>query len=393
MYRFERKVIFTILVCFLFAIILGGKMPYLIFYTISGAFTISCLWCINTSRKLTSYQKVRKKEFNVGDTIEIETFTENDSLLPVPYVEVADLTLKDINGGRNKTSAATLMPSETELMKNKLQLNYRGVYDVGPVKIRVYDIFRVFSHEIMFYSDLSFKVYPRVYNFENFALKSIQSFGTLTVKQKAFEDYSAVSDIKKYFPGDSIKKVHWKISAKRGELFVKNYEMTGSASVCLFLDFKKDSYKGNNFLDLEERSIETSASIISFMLKNKVSVEMYVNSSKLNFTKGRDIKEIKKFLDVLCEVRSNGNSSMGDIIEKRIRLISKGTSIIVISGKITDSDAITYCSSKEIGYDVILIYINDKILDNHILSMINSYEIKYYWIKSDSNIKGVLESL
>jgi uncharacterized protein (DUF58 family) len=389
--KIQRNVILITIILLINALVAGGKLPYQIFYTISGAFIISYCWCYKVSNKISGYQRIRKYKYNVDDTIEIETYVENDSFLPVPYVEITDASLIDIKGVCPKPASASLIPFETELVRNNLTLNYRGVYKLGPINVKTGDVFRVFSREIKIYSDISFKVYPRVYEINKFDLKSMQSFGTFTVKQRAYEDYSTVSDIKKYFPGDSVKKIHWKISAKRAELYVKNYEMTGSASVCVFLNFNKDCY--SNSIELEERAVESTASIISYLLRNKVCVEMYVNSSQLCFIRGRDIDEFKNFLNLLCEIQTKGNNDIAEIIDKRIRLVSKGSSIIIVTGKIDYKDCLAYCNIKEMGYDVVLIYSSDSNLDNKIISMINNIGIKLCLVNSGSNIKGVLESI
>jgi uncharacterized protein (DUF58 family) len=388
--RIQKNVIFISLILLLVALIAGGKLPYQIFYTVAGAFIISYLWLLKVLSKISGYQRIRKNEFNVGDMIEIESFVENDSFLPVPYVEITDLSLAHIKGVFPKPVIASLIPFETEIVRNSLPLRYRGVYKIGPIDIKISDVFRAFYREIKVYSDVSFRVYPRVYEIKRFDLKSMQSYGTFAVKQRAFEDYSTVSDIRKYFPGDSVKKVHWKVSAKRANLYVKNYEMTGSASVCIFLNFNNNCY--DNSIDLEERAIESTASLISYLLYNKVCIEMYVNSSQLYFVKGRDINEFNNFLNVLCEIKTNGTNNNAEIIEKRMRLIPRGSSIIIVTGSINYKEGLSYCGIKEMGYDVVLVYISDNTLENDVLSMINSAGVRLYLVNSDSNIKGVLES-
>jgi uncharacterized protein (DUF58 family) len=389
--KIQRKIVFLLVGSLLYALIAGGRLPYQIFYTISGAFIISYLWCLKVSNSISGYQRIRKKEFTVGEIIEIETFVENDSFLPVPYVEFSDATLSQIKGYTPNSTAASLKPFETEIVESKLILKYRGVYKLGPINIKISDVFRTFSHEVKVYSDASFKVYPRIYEIKNFQLKSMQSYGTLTVKQRAFEDNTTVSDIRKYLPGDSYKKIHWKVSAKRTKLYVKNYEMTGSASVCIFLDFKKDCYDGS--IDLEERAIEAASSLISYLLYNKVLIEMYVNSAQLYYAKGRDIEEFKNFLNILCEIKANGNNDIADVIEKRVRLIPRGSSIIIITGNISYKNGITYCAIRQMGYDVVLICVCDNLIDKEILSAISGAGIRLYLLSSDSNIKGVLESI
>jgi uncharacterized protein (DUF58 family) len=251
----------------------------------------------------------------------------------------------------------------------------------------------LFTWEKKIQTEEFFKVYPRVHNLENFNLKSMQSYGTVTTMQKAYEDNSSVSDIRKYVSGDSMKKIHWKVSARKNCFHVKNYEMTGSAFSYIFLDFKKDSFTGERSLDLEEKAVEAAASIASFMLRNSVSINMYVSCSKLCYTKGRDVKEIINFLELLSEVRPDGQNTMKDVIEKRIRLISKGASVIIITGNITNEELSIYSAVKKMGFDLIIVYVNDKEILEDKRIILDKSDIKVYHIDSESDIKGVLEAV
>jgi hypothetical protein len=120
---------------------------------------------------------------------------------------------------------------------------------------------------------------------------------------------------------------------------------------------------------------------------------MYINSARAYYTKGRDIKELVNFMDILCEIKTDGNKTMKDVLEKRIRLISKGSSIIVITGDINEEEAIIYGSIKNMGYDIILIYVGDFKIKDEIEKAISNYNVKINVVKSNSDIKGVLEAI
>lgn len=392
MFKIRKSNIIIITAAMLIAIIGGGTIPYLIFYTIAGVFIISYFWGRKIINKVYIYQRAENRDYYVGDTIEITSYVDNDTFYPVPYIEIRDNSRKQIEGEASKPTIMSLMPTEREVINSKVFARYRGIYDLGPVEVSVSDVFGAYNWRRKIYSDTYIKVFPKVYNIERFNLKSMQAFGTVTTKQRAYEDNISISDIRKYFPGDSYKKIHWKVSAKKGTIHVKNYEMTGSASAFVFLDFKKDCFKGDNIRVLEEQAIEAAASIVSYFLKDSVSINMYVNASKLYYMKGRDVKELRNFLEILCEIKADGNSSMGYILEKRIRLIDKKASLLIITGDINEKDAMVYCSIKQMLFDIVIIYIGDNDIDLEIKSLIENNEIKIYHIKSDSDIKGVLES-
>lgn len=392
MLKVKKSVILLTIASFILALLGGGKIPYLIFYMISGVFIISYLWTRYVARKLIAFQRTENREYYVDDKITIDSFIDNDTVLPIPYVEITDRTIEVMGDAPSRPTIVSMMPTERELVKNSVVIKYRGIYDLGPVELKTSDVFGAFTWNRCVYSKGFIKVYPRVHNIESFTLKSMQSFGTLSTKNKAYEDNTSVSDIRKYNIGDSVKKIHWKVTAKKGNLHVKNYQLTGSASGYIFLDLKRNCYYKGNMRVLEELAVETAASLVSFFLKKAVSINMYVNASKLYYTKGRDTNEIKGFLDILCEVSSQGQNTVTELLERRIKLITRGSSLIVITGDATYEDAQVYCSIKKLGYDLVVILVGDQDIDYQAKAMMINSDIKLYVITSESDIKGVLES-
>lgn len=393
MFKINNSVLVILVGSFLLARVGGWEIPHLMYYMTFGVVILSFLWSGHITKKINAYQRIEQRDYYVDEVLEVNSYIDNDSFLPVPHIEIIDKTEELIGGEHPKPTIASLLPTEREIITKKITAKYRGVYDLGPIDIMVYDSLGVFMRRRRIYSNTFIKVYPRIHNIEKINLKSMQSYGTLTTKQKAFEDNSSVSDIRKYSPGDSIKRIHWRVSAKKGNLFIKNYEMTGSAAAYIFLDFKKNCFKGENSRDLEEKAVETASSTISYLLNNSVSIEMYINSASAHFARGRDIKELVNFMDILCEIKTDGNKTMKDVLEKRIRLISRGSSVIVITGDINEEEAVIYGSIKNMGYDIILIYIGDYELNNDIKKKIDDYNVKVNVINSHSNIKGVLEAI
>ncbi|MBD5444267.1 MAG: DUF58 domain-containing protein [Lachnospiraceae bacterium] len=61
-------------------------------------------------------------------------------------------------------------------------------------------------------------------------------------------DFSEVSDIREYVPGDRIRDIHWKISARCSELMVKDRVATAGSEMVLFLDLVKNEEAAQHIL-------------------------------------------------------------------------------------------------------------------------------------------------
>lgn len=66
--------------------------------------------------------------------------------------------------------------------------------------------------------------------------------------------------------------------------------------------------------------------------------------------------------------------------------MNRGASIIVITGDISGDAASLYCTMKENGYDLIIVYVNDENLSDEKKKMLDACGIKLYMVKHDSQV-------
>src|SRR5438552_3227765 len=72
-----------------------------------------------------------------------------------------------------------------------------------------------------------------------FVLPSAELPGGQDVKSRAFHVTPNVSTIRDYQPGDSFNRIHWRSTARTGQLMVKEFELDPTAEVYLVLDMQE----------------------------------------------------------------------------------------------------------------------------------------------------------
>lgn len=395
MFKFKKSAIFIVGVSLLYALFNGGEVPYFLFYAALLLVVLSFFWTRAVIKRLSVTQRVMREHAYVGDEVEIKTMVFNESLLPVPYIEVKNDMIQYMTGRSPVSNVLSLMPIDSRSVIEKVKCRYRGYYTFGPVRVSISDLFGMFTWNREIRCEGIISVYPRVANLENFNIRPMQMFGTVTTKQKANEDYSSISDIRKYYPGDSFKRIHWKVSARKGALHVKNFDMSGSAESHIFLNLYKNDYADVYRADIEEKAVECTATIIHYMLLKNINTALYTNCSRITYTRGRDIKELKKFMEELITVKSNGNVPMEELLEARSRLISKGSSIIIVTPVLHSRLSDKLSQLKETGFDVIVVYISaDNPIDERVknqISLLESLNIKTYRVGINDDVRSSLE--
>ena len=85
------------------------------------------------------------------------------------------------------------------------------------------------------------------------------------VMARATEDVSNPADFRNYQPGDAMKKIYWKLSARKGDLMVRRYEEPVLSDALVLMDCSPPPSWGHPEAeaDIRDTLLETAASIMT----------------------------------------------------------------------------------------------------------------------------------
>ncbi|WP_202708351.1 DUF58 domain-containing protein [Sporosalibacterium faouarense] len=356
--RLILSIIFLI-VLILFALLVGGSFPYLLLFLVVFIYGYSILSHRKIKKDLIAVFWSDKDLVEKGDIVEINYKLYNSSLLPLVYAEVNDNISERLNNQERKTNVYFMTPFDTINIIRKIKCQHRGIYDVGKLEVVTGDIFGLKDTKLLIKDPLDLTVYPKVYNLKQFNISGSESFGSVTTTQKFNEDYSSIKNIRKYQQGDSIKRVNWKVTARKGELFVKNYDVSTNVELQLFMDFQSDKYSKDFDGLIEEKIVECAISIVRYALYRKVSTNFVTYTHKKIELRGKDIVSFRKFLELSARIRPTNNINLGDIIVNESRTFSPVTTVIIVTPKVEKKLISSILILKKMGYNIMLILAND----------------------------------
>lgn len=108
MIKINKEFYFIITATLLLALFGGGKIPYLIFYTISGGLLFSFFWTIIIYKNISGYQKISEHEYYTGDKINILSYIDSETILPAPHIEINDKTSLLLTGLKSNPCVTAL---------------------------------------------------------------------------------------------------------------------------------------------------------------------------------------------------------------------------------------------------------------------------------------------
>jgi uncharacterized protein (DUF58 family) len=143
----------------------------------------------------------------------------------------------------------------------QVRSDIRGKFDVGPMSVRVSDPFGLVELGRAFRTTVPLVVTPRTVPLSTIPLGGAWT-GSGDNRPRAFAIGSAEDvTVREYRRGDDLRRVHWRSSAKVGELMVRREEQPWQSRATLFLDNRVRSHRGQGIASSLEAAVSAAASI------------------------------------------------------------------------------------------------------------------------------------
>lgn len=143
----------------------------------------------------------------------------------------------------------------------QVRSDVRGRFEIGPMTVRVSDPFGMVELGRAFRTTSSLIVTPRTVPLPTIPLGGART-GSGDNRPRAFATGSAEDvTVREYRRGDDLRRVHWRSSARVGELMVRREEQPWQSRATIFLDNRSGSHRGSGLGSTFEVAVEAAASI------------------------------------------------------------------------------------------------------------------------------------
>ncbi|HEY66133.1 MAG TPA: DUF58 domain-containing protein [Caldilineae bacterium] len=232
---------------------------------ISGLVLASYLWARQMRDHIHLSRHTHGTWVTVGDALDELFVLRDDTILPVLWAEVRDhSTVPGYDAGR-----VVACDAQGEYRWSvKGECRRRGVYTLGPTEVHMGDPFGLF-HVTLCYPELeTILVYPRVMHLPPLELPVGTASGRARASLRAFDRALMAASVRSYQPGDSLHLIHWRTSAHRGELMVKEFDTELSGNLWIVLDLDESVQVGVDEESTLEYGVILAASLAAEFLQH-----------------------------------------------------------------------------------------------------------------------------
>lgn len=251
----------------------GGAVTYGFFFALTLLPVVSFLYLIFVYFHFKIYQEIESRNIVCGQPLSYYFLLRNESFFGFASVKVRMFSDFSFIESISEDTEYELLPGDEFRYDTRITCKYRGEYEIGVKEVIITDFFGIFHFRYKVPETIHAIVLPRLVE-----LTDISALPQLAVlSQQTISPNKQTPDVlvRDYIPGDSLKKVHWKITAREQKLKVRPDMDEGRQNISILFDTRRYSKRMEEYLPLESKTLEVLLALSLFLVKNNVQVAAY----------------------------------------------------------------------------------------------------------------------
>lgn len=244
---------------------------------LGGAWLISFIWAGALMRGVWFSRDVRSGLAQVGDHLQEQFTLGNDSWVPALWITVADHS--DLPGYQVNTARYVEDRAIKRWLKGAV-CTRRGFYTFGPTSLETGDPFGFYTVRVHYPAVKNMLVMPQVVPLPTIEIATGDRVGEGGTRAHTPERTVTAASVRDYVTGDDLHAVHWLTSARRDDLYIRNFDSTPTSDWWIFLDLDQNVQSGEEQEATEEYGVILAASIADRGLRNGRAVGLVAQGNK-----------------------------------------------------------------------------------------------------------------
>ena len=205
----------------------------------------------------------------------------------------------------------------------------RGVLDVGPALHVRTDPIGLFRREERWTTAGELSVRPRMIDVEAIAPGSVRDLEGVPSHQLSTSDL-AFHALREYVRGDDLRHVHWRSSARTGELHVRQYHDTRRSHAAVVVDTDTASYADGDELEL---ALSIVASLVVLLARGEHDLTFVCGDEHLA------VGTVGEILDSCCRA-ALGTSPLLTTATTTAAIADRASQLVLVTGSRVDVGAL-----------------------------------------------------
>jgi uncharacterized protein (DUF58 family) len=286
------------------------------------------LWLATTTLPRVSVERrVRPDRLHVGSDGRIDITVENQGTRASPLMHATDW----FDEGRR--AARFLVPplsgGATARAAYRIPTRRRGRYVVGPLVMGAGDPFGLARRVVPGTGEAELTVRPRIYDI----VAPVAAGSRMAADGETHGARAMASDLgddfltlREYEVGDDLRRVHWRATARTGDLMIRHDEARWRSRAAVLLDVRPSHHDDASF----EVAVEATASVVARLVRLRRRVEVITSAGELLGTGGDARHDV---IDRLATVGPDPNDRL-EVVATNLRAHRRADLLIAVLGRV-----------------------------------------------------------
>jgi len=305
---------------------------------------VSALWA---RRSLRLFLSLSQTEVQRGQKVTLTVRAEHPFLLPV-----GGLSLWMELHGEKKQMLLPLRPVGGTVHEQEENGLHIGVWPIRVTRAEVTDMFGLFRMRPKRPAPVSLTVLPIPFPIVRPSF-AISEEGETALK-RANEDLTSPDDTRAYQPGDPMKRIQWKLYARRHDLLVRRYESPMPRDTLILADCGRiDETAGHISAEsLRDALCETAVAIADLQLRDDCPVRMPLygeNATEFTAEHGHSLLLLQ---ELLAQQSFSSAESYPRVLQMELKRVRRSGAVVMISTRLNAAIVDLALSYKQLGPNV-----------------------------------------
>ena len=319
----------VVLFLFIIELLFPSRAWMTLLIALSTMTIVALLWAWQMANGVRVGRNPRFTWVQVGDLLEERFTLVNRSPLPALWVEVHDHS--DIPGYEAST-VRTVGANAVYRWVARGECLLRGEYHLGPWEATTCDPFGLFFVEQRTRPVQTVLVYPPIARRLPFTLPQGATAGWAHISGRSWETTVNVGGVRTYVPGDPRHHIHWPTTARRGQLYAKEFDQETGGDIWLVLDLDRGVQVGSGENSTGEMGVIVAGSVAALLLDARRAVGLVaVGSQRQMIMPARGRGHLWELLRALAQVRFTDSRPLARVLEEVARALPSGSTALVIT--------------------------------------------------------------
>ncbi|MGW0363397.1 DUF58 domain-containing protein [Streptomyces sp. NPDC002990] len=237
-----------------------------------------CVCALHRTRhRVTGSRRLTPGRVPAGDEARVQLRLENVSRLPTGLLMLQD-RVPYVLGPRPRFVLDRVEPGGRREVSYRVRSDLRGRYPLGPLQLRLNDPFGLVELTRSFSAYDTLTVIPRTEPLPPVRLTGEASgYGDGSRRSLALAGDDDVIP-RGYRRGDDLRRVHWRSTARYGELMVRREEQPQRSRATVLLDTRRVAFDGAGPDSAFEWAVSAAASTLVHLLEQSFSVRLLTDT-------------------------------------------------------------------------------------------------------------------